>query len=48
MKTMVVWRTVPGKYKPAIDQFLKTEGLSRPASSNWVVGTSQGPSSGGI
>jgi hypothetical protein len=26
MKTMVVWRTVPGKYKPAIDQFLKTGG----------------------
>jgi hypothetical protein len=23
---MVVWRTVPGRYKPAIDQFLKTGG----------------------
>ena len=48
MKTMVVWRTVPGKYKSAIDQFLKTGGPSRPASRHWVVGTSQGPSSGGI
>jgi hypothetical protein len=26
MKTMVVWRTVPGKYKPAVEQFLKTGG----------------------
>jgi hypothetical protein len=25
MKTMV-WQTVPGKYKPAVEQFLKTEG----------------------
>ena len=26
MKTMVVWRTVPGKYKVAVQQFLKTGG----------------------
>jgi hypothetical protein len=26
MKTMVVWRTVPGKYKPAMEQFLRTGG----------------------
>ena len=26
MKTMVVWRTVPGRYKPAVEQFLKTGG----------------------
>ena len=26
MKTMVVWRTVPGKYKAAVEQFLKTGG----------------------
>jgi len=24
MKTMIVWRTVPGKYKAAVDIFLKT------------------------
>lgn len=24
MKYMVVWRTVPGKYKAALDQFLRT------------------------
>ena len=23
MKVMVVWRTVPGKYKPAIEEFLR-------------------------
>jgi hypothetical protein len=26
MKAMVVWRTVPGMYKSAVDQFLKTGG----------------------
>ena len=26
MKIMVVWKTVPGKYKTAIDQFLKAGG----------------------
>jgi len=26
MKTMVVWRTVPGKYRPAVEQFLTTGG----------------------
>jgi hypothetical protein len=26
MKIMVVWKTVPGKYQTAIDQFLKTGG----------------------
>ena len=26
MKVMVVWKTVPGKYKTAIDQFLKAGG----------------------
>lgn len=26
MKVMVVWRTVPGRYKPAVEQFLKTGG----------------------
>ncbi|MGB8031873.1 MAG: DUF3303 family protein [Terracidiphilus sp.] len=26
MKFMVVWKTVPGKYKTAVDQFLKTGG----------------------
>ena len=26
MKIMVVWRTVPGQYKTAIDQFLKAGG----------------------
>lgn len=24
MKFMVVWKTVPGKYKTAVDQFLRT------------------------
>jgi hypothetical protein len=27
MKVMVVWRTVPGKYKAAVEQFLSTGGL---------------------
>lgn len=27
MKIMVVWRTVPGKYKAAVEQFLSTGGL---------------------
>jgi hypothetical protein len=26
MKVMVVWRAVPGKYKTAVEQFLKTGG----------------------
>ncbi|HXH50834.1 MAG TPA: DUF3303 family protein [Terriglobia bacterium] len=26
MKFMVVWKTVPGKYKTAVEQFLKTGG----------------------
>jgi len=26
MKTMVVWRIVPGKYKAAIEQFVRTGG----------------------
>ena len=26
MKFMVVWKTVPGKYKTALDQFLKSGG----------------------
>lgn len=26
MKAMVVWRTVPGKYKTAVEQFLSTGG----------------------
>jgi hypothetical protein len=26
MKVMVVWKTLPGKYKPAIDQFLSGAG----------------------
>ncbi len=26
MKVMVVWKTVPGKYKTALEQFLKTGG----------------------
>jgi hypothetical protein len=26
MKVMVVWKTVPGKYKPAVEQFLKSGG----------------------
>ena len=26
MKIMVVWKTVPGKYKTALDQFLKVGG----------------------
>ena len=26
MKIMVVWKTVPGKYKTALEQFLKTGG----------------------
>ena len=26
MKTMIVWRTVPGKYKPAVEAFLKAGG----------------------
>jgi Domain of unknown function (DUF3303) len=26
MKVMVVWKTVPGKYKTAVEQFLKTGG----------------------
>lgn len=26
MKVMVVWRTVPGKYKTAIEQFVRTGG----------------------
>jgi hypothetical protein len=26
MKVMVVWKTVPGKYKTAVDQFLKAGG----------------------
>ncbi|MGA2755496.1 MAG: DUF3303 family protein [Terracidiphilus sp.] len=26
MKFMVVWKTVPGKYKTALEQFLKTGG----------------------
>ena len=26
MKVMLVWRTVPGKYKTAVEQFLKTGG----------------------
>ena len=26
MKFMVVWKTVPGKYKAAVEQFLKTGG----------------------
>ena len=27
MKVMVVWKTVPGKYKTAVEQFLRTGGL---------------------
>jgi Protein of unknown function (DUF3303) len=30
MKFMVVWRTIPGKYKTALEQFLKT-GAPAPA-----------------
>lgn len=26
MKSMVVWRTVPGRYRQAVDQFLETGG----------------------
>jgi len=26
MKSMVVWRTVPGKYRQAVEQFLETGG----------------------
>jgi hypothetical protein len=26
MKIMIVWRTVPGKYKTAVEQFLRTGG----------------------
>jgi hypothetical protein len=26
MKFMVVWKTIPGKYRAAVDQFLKTGG----------------------
>ncbi len=26
MRFMVVWKTIPGKYKTALDQFLKTGG----------------------
>lgn len=26
MKIMIVWRTVPGKYKAAVEQFLRTGG----------------------
>jgi hypothetical protein len=27
MQVMVVWKTVPGKYKTAVEQFLKTGGV---------------------
>ena len=27
MKVMVVWKAVPGKYKTAVEQFLKTGGV---------------------
>ncbi len=30
MKIMVVWRTVPGKYKAALEQFLRTGGVVPP------------------
>jgi Domain of unknown function (DUF3303) len=30
MKVMVVWKTVPGKYKAAVEQFLKTGGPAPP------------------
>ena len=26
MKTMIVWKTVPGSYKPAVENFLRTGG----------------------
>ncbi|MGA2571044.1 MAG: DUF3303 family protein [Terracidiphilus sp.] len=35
MKFMVVWKTVPGKYKTALDQFLKT-GAPAPAGGKTV------------
>src|SRR3954468_17870710 len=28
MKVMIVWKTIPGKYKEAVDQFLRTSGGS--------------------
>ncbi|MFL6447369.1 MAG: DUF3303 domain-containing protein [Bryobacteraceae bacterium] len=28
MKVMIVWKTIPGKYKEAVDQFLRTGGGS--------------------
>ena len=36
MKVMVVWRTVPGKYKAAVEQFLNTGG--HPAAGAKTVG----------
>jgi hypothetical protein len=34
MKIMVVWKTVPGQYKTAFDQLLKTGGPWRSYSAN--------------
>jgi hypothetical protein len=41
MKFMVVWKTVPGKYKTAVDQFLKRAAQRRPKPKQWVAGTFQ-------
>jgi hypothetical protein len=34
MKIMVVWRTVPGRYKTAVEQFLRTGGPLPPGAKN--------------
>jgi len=48
MKVMVVWKTVPGKYKTALEAFLCGGGPVPAGARPWGVGTRRVQSSAGI
>ena len=48
MKVMVVWRAVPGKYKPLIEQFLSGGGQYPRGRRPWGAGIRRAPLAAGI